>query len=292
MNNNLAHWLEKDRIDSLAHAVNTDNPEYQIRLEEARIAKKCPFCELEELRVKTWWFILDESKWVWINNSWPYKGSEQHLVFFPQAHKLDYRELLKDDIFTLQNFVRTSVDKYTIPGWFVTMRFGHPYYSGVTLNHLHSHLIQPRIINEEVIESSPLYTLSTEQLCRSTRDRVLAVENGWQVSDSSLWWDEPTKHLIFESSTPVNKEFIELESLDLASLHTFICNYLATCNFLGGWLAIWFGDPDYSWVPSGNLRIHIIQPQVEIGDTTFRVKPVNVPIWTRNKTNVVTFSMG
>lgn len=291
MNRVPEHWQTKDRTDNLVHAINTGEAEYAAELEAAKKAWICPFCDLETFRSKAH-FLMDESKWVAINNSRPYPGTERHLVLFPQAHRMDYRELLIDDIFTLQNFVRASVAKNTIPGWFVTMRFGNPYYSGVTINHIHGHLIQPKREIDPKIEISKLYTLTPEQLCRQTKDRVLCIENGWQVTENSLGGDEPTKHLIFESTRWQNKEFLDLEPWDLEALHKFACNYLSTCNFKGGWLAIWFWDPLYSWVPSDNLRVHFIQPQVEIGKTTFDVKPVNIPVGTEGKTNVVTFPIG
>ncbi|MFH1462255.1 MAG: HIT domain-containing protein [bacterium] len=127
--------------------VNTKNArkgEYEKVIKEIATTGKCPFCKENfayhkkpVLQRKNGWFLTD--------NTWPYKNTEYHFIIIAEKHKEDFSELTKKDLESAAYLVNWAIRKYKIKGGGLAMRFGETDYTGASVNHLHFHLISPKI---------------------------------------------------------------------------------------------------------------------------------------------------
>jgi diadenosine tetraphosphate (Ap4A) HIT family hydrolase len=142
----LSDKTKKEELVDETYA-NSDDPsgEYSKILREAQEKGECPFCP-ENLNN----IILEVSDgwpahgWVAIENKWPYKNADVHLVLIPRRHITTFEGISPADWIGIQNLVKMAKEKYpTLDnyGGGLALRFGTN--SGVTIRHLHFHLIAP-----------------------------------------------------------------------------------------------------------------------------------------------------
>lgn len=107
--------------------------------------KTCPFCRVHFQYHKN--PILQEfNGWQITRNSWPYEGSETHLIILnPDQHKETVSELTVEDTAAILHLVKWIVGELKIPGGGICMRFGDTLHTGATVCHIHAHLIVPKI---------------------------------------------------------------------------------------------------------------------------------------------------
>lgn len=108
-----------------------------------RIAEggQCPFCDPNIENP-----LVCETKW-WnvVLNQFPYKNSKLHLLFLPKRHILSPADMVKGEWSDLSRAFNAVMPKYP----FLSNGYGFAVRAketgGVTLYHLHYHLIAPEI---------------------------------------------------------------------------------------------------------------------------------------------------
>ena len=114
--------------------------------------KVCPFC-VEHLSKYHKNPILKEGEyWLFTNNQWPYKNTKHHILAIYKKHVEHLKDLPPEvgaELFKI--FGEFSTER-NMPGGAVTIRFGsNPKLGnyGSTVNHIHAHLIEADLENEE-----------------------------------------------------------------------------------------------------------------------------------------------
>ena len=132
--------MKKKAVDvGNANIVKRDG--YTETLEEIAAGGFCPFCK-EHLFKHHRRPILYESKyWLVTNNSWPYDGSQLHLLFIAQRHVEKIEDLSVAEWSDIKNLYKKIVREYEIKGATFFIRSDDVEITGATVNHLHAHLI-------------------------------------------------------------------------------------------------------------------------------------------------------
>ena len=115
-------------------------------LQNAEETGECPLCP-ENLSKKN--KILHRvRKWVVAKNLWPYDNADTHLILIPVKHLTGIEEISTTDWTDIKNLIGWAKGEYPTfkMGGGLVIRFGTN--SGVTVRHLHFHLITP-ITNPE-----------------------------------------------------------------------------------------------------------------------------------------------
>ena len=130
----------EDVVDTTYAGHHKDN-DYRQVLEEIKRKGECPFCPENLPRANT--IIYRAGKWVSIKNRWPYEHAAVHFVFVPDEHKTDIGAVSGDDWNDIQALIEKLRQENPILqiGGGLVVRFGTN--SGVTVRHLHFHLIAP-----------------------------------------------------------------------------------------------------------------------------------------------------
>ncbi len=108
-----------------------------------KIAKDgvCPFCR--EHLTEYHKHPLDERKFWWItDNMWPYKPSLQHKLVIHKEHVSHVNELSNDAWVELLEIQKELSAKLNIVGGTLVMRFGETHFTGASVSHLHTNLVQ------------------------------------------------------------------------------------------------------------------------------------------------------
>ena|SRR3989344_5939607 len=118
------------------------------RIEESG---KCPFCP-DGIKDKGFVIIGETSGWTLVLNQFPYKGSTAHILVVPKRHIVSSLDLKTSEWVQWQEIMDIAVTKYPFlkNGFGIAMR--EKELGGVTLYHLHFHLIVPKANTESFAE--------------------------------------------------------------------------------------------------------------------------------------------
>ena len=138
---------KKEGLVDETYAEHDDSSgEYSKILKEAREKGECPFCP--ENLTKNNEIDLDLGEpwnWVAIKNKWPYENADVHLILIPNLHLTAIEQLDARDWLAIKRLIKFAKEKYpTLGNWGggLAVRFGTN--SGVTIRHIHFHLIAPK----------------------------------------------------------------------------------------------------------------------------------------------------
>lgn len=129
---------------------NFVNPRFARKGEYEQIIKKiiserhCPFCA-ENFKYHKNPILKKTNNWFITESSWPYKNSERHFLIIGKKHKEYFPELSLNDFKEVKNLANWAIKKFKIKGGGLTLRFGDTNRTGSTVNHLHFHLIIPKL---------------------------------------------------------------------------------------------------------------------------------------------------
>lgn len=115
--------------------------------------KVCPLCP-KTMKWHTKPILKKYKGWLITENFNPYENSMYHLLVIGDQHKEKIKELTLNDWEAITRLINWAVAKFKIKGGGMTMRFGNPLFTGATVQHLHAHLIAPKIINGK---AKPVY---------------------------------------------------------------------------------------------------------------------------------------
>ena len=132
---------ERGDIVDKTYATRDGGGKYLALLEKAEKTGKCPFCP-ENLSKRNK-ILASTNNWQLIPVLWPYKNAAHHLLIIPKRHIVEIGDILPagwDEIQSLIKIARERFPTLAIGGG-LAIRFGIN--SGVTIRHLHFHLIAP-----------------------------------------------------------------------------------------------------------------------------------------------------
>ncbi|MBI4101378.1 MAG: HIT family protein [Candidatus Nealsonbacteria bacterium] len=105
---------------------------------------KCPFCP-EGIREKNFKVLGETDHWTIVHSQYPYKNVRLHLLAVPKRHIISSAELSRLEWADLAAVVGIAIDNFPFLsqgfGWGVREKEA----GGVTLYHLHFHLIAPEV---------------------------------------------------------------------------------------------------------------------------------------------------
>ena len=120
-----------------------DNGYLLERYAEIQQSGECSFCP-DGLKSKTDFFVCETDYWTAILNEFPYPASRLHLLLIPKRHTVSSFDLKPEEWADIPNARALIIEQYPYMsaglGW--GLREGE--LGGVTLYHLHIHLIVPQ----------------------------------------------------------------------------------------------------------------------------------------------------
>lgn len=116
---------------------NARTPEQRAVMESLLTEGICIFCDKRTERRA----ILVSPNWNITPNSYPYDGTEQHLLLTPVRHVTAINKLNMVEWVELQYIIHRAGEFY--PGYSVVVRNGDMEITGATVEHLHFHVLVP-----------------------------------------------------------------------------------------------------------------------------------------------------
>jgi len=128
---------------------------YRETLETIKAEGFCPFCEEHLFKHHNNPILLQSKYWIVTKNSWPYKGTQFHIIFIAREHITEIEEMSATTLLELQDLYRQVVDKHDITGATMMIRSGDTKITGATVNHLHAHMVvgQSRTLTSKPIRA-------------------------------------------------------------------------------------------------------------------------------------------
>lgn len=105
---------------------------------------KCPFCP-KNFKYHKNPVLNENSGWLITASSWPYKNSKFHLIIICKKHKENFSDLTAKDFKEVALLINWATKKFKIKGGGIALRFGDTDWTGSSVNHLHFHLIVPKL---------------------------------------------------------------------------------------------------------------------------------------------------
>lgn len=104
----------------------------------------CPFCP-ETFLWHPWPILHRIDGWVLTRSGWPYENTEHHFLIIGDQHIISDIEMTTHDEFCVRELTRRAVEGFDLKGWGRIARSGDTDHTGATVQHLHFHLIQPKL---------------------------------------------------------------------------------------------------------------------------------------------------
>jgi diadenosine tetraphosphate (Ap4A) HIT family hydrolase len=101
----------------------------------------CPFCEEHLFKHHKKPILVRGEHWLVTESTWPYEGTETHLLFIIRSHVEKIEELSPAAWTELQILHAKMIAAHRITGGTLMIRSGETRFTGATVNHLHAHLI-------------------------------------------------------------------------------------------------------------------------------------------------------
>lgn len=120
-----------------------NNPELITVNKQIEKSGECPFCE-EGIQSQGFEVVGETAKWVMVLSQFPYRGAALHLLLLPKRHIVSTAELTRKEWGEWPEILQMAFKQYPFleKGFGLGMR--EKVLGGVTLYHLHFHLIAPK----------------------------------------------------------------------------------------------------------------------------------------------------
>ena len=118
-----------------------DNPALLEKYRLISESGKCPFCEPFDDIV----CVGRTDHWRIVRNNFPYKNASQHLLVVPKRHLITLAEMNSKEWADMANVLKGLIEFYPVFSNGYGMAVRDSEVGGVTLYHLHFHLIAPAI---------------------------------------------------------------------------------------------------------------------------------------------------
>jgi diadenosine tetraphosphate (Ap4A) HIT family hydrolase len=142
-------------LSDVVDPTNARSRGYAETLQEIIRAGVCPFCP-ENFRWHPHAIIFHESGWRLTPNAHPYENTEHHFLIIPDRHYTGIHDISPKDWSVVREFALKAGSRFHFKGGGLTVRFGDTALSGATVQHLHWHLIVPKL-DPETGRARPIY---------------------------------------------------------------------------------------------------------------------------------------
>ncbi len=122
-----------------------NNPKLVEKYREIIKKGECPFCP-DNIKGEGRELVAETDLWNIIKNQYPYPNSALHLLIIPKRHVIDQLELTPGELVEMAEaigIIAENYPDYLSKGYGLAVRVGE--IGGVTLYHLHWHLIVPKV---------------------------------------------------------------------------------------------------------------------------------------------------
>lgn len=146
--------MEKKQVD-VGNALVVPRDDYVETLEAIIAGGFCPFCEEHFFKHHRKPILYRTAHWLVTENSWPYDGTEFHILFIAIRHIERTDELSATEWLDLKDLHRKFVEENKIKGSTFFIREGDTSITGASVTHLHAHLVVggPRTDTAEPIKA-------------------------------------------------------------------------------------------------------------------------------------------
>lgn len=104
----------------------------------------CPFCP-ETFLWHPWPILHRVDDWFITRSGWPYENAEHHFLIIGNDHiTMDIQATTKD-LHCVRELTSWAYNTFDLEGYGCISRSGETNYTGATVQHLHFHLIQPKL---------------------------------------------------------------------------------------------------------------------------------------------------
>lgn len=104
----------------------------------------CPFCP-ETLLWHPWPILSRIGNWIITRSGWPYENAEYHFLLIGDRHITATTQMTLGDNEAVRLLTQWAVNRFSLVGYGLPSRSGDTNYTGATVQHLHFHLIQPKL---------------------------------------------------------------------------------------------------------------------------------------------------
>jgi ATP adenylyltransferase len=133
--------MKKEPQVNVANSTIVERGTYANTLREIVDAGFCPFCE-EHLFKHHQRPVRDKSEhWIVTENSWPYEGTQFHILFIARVHVGATEDLSPAAWRDLHSLYKKFIKETGVGGGTLMIRSGNTDITGASVNHLHAHLI-------------------------------------------------------------------------------------------------------------------------------------------------------
>lgn len=123
------------------HRYYSEKPDLLAKYREIEASGKCPFCSPNIENP----LIFETLCWRAVNNQFPYQNTRRHLLLLPKRHIVDLAQMSPQEWMEMGNVLAAAVAEMPrlVEGYGLALRMAE--IGGVTLHHLHWHLIVPEV---------------------------------------------------------------------------------------------------------------------------------------------------
>lgn len=118
------------------------NPKYGKIIEAIEHEGICPFCP-GKLKYHTKPILGSTRGWFITKSFLPYKNARRHFLIIGKRHNERFDDLTVQDLAEVRTLVTWAIQKFSMNGGALALRFGETRLTGATVVHLHFHLIEP-----------------------------------------------------------------------------------------------------------------------------------------------------
>ena len=129
---------EKKSFVNLKHARTQEQVDVMTQIEKDGV---CPFCMEHFLKYHPKPLLDENDYWVVTENMSPYEGTAHHFLFVCKRHFTMPAEMKDEEKKSLFDLINLMIEKNSIVGGSILIRFGDMDYNGASVDHFHVHLI-------------------------------------------------------------------------------------------------------------------------------------------------------
>jgi dihydrofolate reductase/diadenosine tetraphosphate (Ap4A) HIT family hydrolase len=130
--------------DNLVNPMFAKRGDYDKTIDEIIESGVCPFCP-ETFLWHPWPILHRLGDWFITRSGWPYKNTEHHFLIIGERHITSTIQMTMCDNGAVRLLTLWAVNTFNLKGWGSVARSGDTDYTGATVQHLHFHLIQPKL---------------------------------------------------------------------------------------------------------------------------------------------------
>lgn len=130
--------------DNLVNPLFAQHDGYDASIADIAQRGVCPFCT-ETFLWHPWPILHRIGDWVITRSGWPYKNAEHHFLIIGDRHINSITNMTPSDHSKVNALVAWATWRFDLKGYGVLSRSGDTNYTGSSVQHLHFHLIQPKL---------------------------------------------------------------------------------------------------------------------------------------------------